>query len=191
MDFNGKRLLELCKITQLLIANGRIGHDTGLGEYTFIGCNGRSVVHYLLLSRDYFDNVINFQICAPTEFSDHSGLSFEIKCYLNEAENIANESHSSIKKLKWSCDKIEGFRQTLRENHMCYNEVSAMLDNSNTLDSVDQAVDKFSTLLFNDAFQHFGVTESNINRNNRTCYKQNEWYNDKCKTAKRNFMHAN
>ena len=64
-----------------------------------------------------------------------------------------------------------------------------MLDNSNTLDSVDQAVDKFSTLLFNDAFQHFGVTESNINRNNRTCYKQNEWYNGK--TAKRNFMHAN
>ena len=191
MDFNGKRLLELCKTTQLLIANGRIGHDTGLGEYTFIGCNGRSVVDYLLLSRDYFDNVVNFQICAPTEFSDHSGLSFEIKCYLNEAENIANESHSSIKKLKWSCDKIEGFRQTLRENHMCYNEVSAMLDNSNTLDSVDQAVDKFSTLLFNDAFQHFGVTESNINRNNRTCYKQNEWYNDKCKTAKRNFMHAN
>ena len=49
-----------------------------------------------------------------------------------------------------------------------------MLDNSNTLDSVDQAVDKFSTLLFNDAIQHFGVTESNINRNNRTCYKQNE-----------------
>ena len=56
-----------------------------------------------------------------------------------------------------------------------------MLDNSNTLDSVDQAVDKFSTLLFNDAFQHFGVTESNINRNNRICYKQNEWYNDNCK----------
>ena len=74
---------------------------------------------------------------------------------------------------------------------MCYNEMSAMLDNSNTLDSVDQAVDKFSTLLFNDAFQHFGVTESNINRNNRICYKQNEWYNDNCKTAKRNFMHAN
>ena len=85
--------------------------------------------------------------------------AYHLRCYLNEAENIANEQHSSIKRLKWSCDKVESFRQTLHENHTCYTKVSAMLGNSNTMDSVDQAVDKFSTLLFTGAFQHFGVTE--------------------------------
>ena len=47
LDFNGKRLLELYKTTELLIANGRIGQDANSGEYTFIGSNRRSVVDHL------------------------------------------------------------------------------------------------------------------------------------------------
>ena len=37
IDFYGKRLIELCKITNLLIANLRLGSDKGIGEFTFYG----------------------------------------------------------------------------------------------------------------------------------------------------------
>ena len=87
MDINGKRLLELCKTTQLLIANGRLGHDTGLGEYTSIGSNGRCVVDYLLLSRDYFDNVVNFQIPGHVAQS--------VTCLATDASLTANPGVAS------------------------------------------------------------------------------------------------
>ena len=40
LDKNGKSLLDLCR------ANGRIGEDAHVGDYTFTGDNGRSVIDY-------------------------------------------------------------------------------------------------------------------------------------------------
>ena len=57
---SGKRPPELCKATKLLIANGHCGLDAQLGEYTYIGENGRSVVDCLLLSREYLNEIVNF-----------------------------------------------------------------------------------------------------------------------------------
>ena len=46
-------------VTELLIANGRLGEDAHEGNYTFNGDNGRSVVDYLLLSHNDFDTISN------------------------------------------------------------------------------------------------------------------------------------
>ena len=50
LDNYGRRLLDLCKSTDLLIANGRLGDDKDIGEFTYVTSRGRSVVDYLLLS---------------------------------------------------------------------------------------------------------------------------------------------
>ena len=126
-------MLKLCRTTELLIANGRLGHDANLGEYTFIGDRGRSVVDYLLTLCDFLDSIVNFRICSPTEFSDHSALSFKLNCHVNSVENYDNE-YSTFKKLRWKCDKTETFRQTLSANVDCYNEVYSVLDDAITCD---------------------------------------------------------
>lgn len=50
LDNYGRRLLDLCKATNLLIANGRLGDDKDIGEFTCVTNRGRCTVDYLLLS---------------------------------------------------------------------------------------------------------------------------------------------
>ena len=192
LDNNGKRLLELCKSTELLIANGRIGLDSQVGDYTYIGGNGRSVVDYLLLSRDYFEQILNFYVCDPTEFSDHCALVFKINCNtVNSNTNKSEQTETSTEKLLWQNDRANNFRQTLISNIDSYNEVLSNFDSINPIDSLDTVVGSFSNLLFNDAFSHFGKTYTqNKKCNSSLNSKSNEWYNNDCKTAKQEFTDA-
>ena len=75
MDNYGRRLLDLCKSADLLIANGRSGDDKDIGEFTCVTSRGRSVVDYLLLSLYDFD-CVSLGICDIDEHSDHSALYF-------------------------------------------------------------------------------------------------------------------
>ena len=124
-----------------MIANGRIGLDAQLGEYTYIGENGRSVVDYLLLSRAQFDQIVNFSVCDPTEFSDHCALLFIIDCHNLSGDACENETETPINKLIWQDDKIEDFRQTLISNIDLYADTLSVFDTTNPIDSLDTAVD--------------------------------------------------
>ena len=44
LDRKGKQLLELCQATSLIIGNGRLHSDLGIGEYTYHSHNGASVL---------------------------------------------------------------------------------------------------------------------------------------------------
>ena len=46
----GLQLLDLCKTANLLILNGRVGSDKGMGEYTRMDTTGNSVVDYVINS---------------------------------------------------------------------------------------------------------------------------------------------
>jgi len=50
---HGKRLLEICRSTDLRILNGRVSGDS-LGRATFHGRNGTSVVDYAICTKIYF-----------------------------------------------------------------------------------------------------------------------------------------
>lgn len=71
LDANGKRILQLCKTTNLLIGNGRMSCDHITGDSTFYNNNGTSVDYFLLKYED-FKLVKHFQIMSPNEFSDQS-----------------------------------------------------------------------------------------------------------------------
>ena len=43
----GCRLIELCRIVGLLILNGRIGSDKGIGDFSRDSTTGKSVVDYV------------------------------------------------------------------------------------------------------------------------------------------------
>ena len=56
----GRRLIEFCKIYSIYIANGRIGNDKNIGNFTCIGLQGCSVIDYLMMSADLFNKTVNF-----------------------------------------------------------------------------------------------------------------------------------
>ena len=66
-DNYGRRLLDLCKSTGLIIANGRLGADKYIGDFTCITPRGQSVVDYILLAFSDFGCVSHFSICDADE----------------------------------------------------------------------------------------------------------------------------
>ena len=50
LDNYGRRLLDLCKSTGLIIVNGRLGADKYIGDFTCITPRGQSVMDYFLLA---------------------------------------------------------------------------------------------------------------------------------------------
>ena len=52
VNSNGRLLLDFCKGTGLRIANGRVGHNANIGECTYVGRNGISLIDYILVSQD-------------------------------------------------------------------------------------------------------------------------------------------
>ena len=61
----GHELLEFCKTCLLFIANGRLGTDRNIGQFT---CKDASVVDYALVSYNMFDDVLDFNVFEYNEF---------------------------------------------------------------------------------------------------------------------------
>ena len=72
---HGPRLTDFCKATDLIIFNGRLGHDHGLGEFTRDDMIGRGVVDYAIGSPVMFNQVNFFKVLDKVPESDHQPLS--------------------------------------------------------------------------------------------------------------------
>ncbi len=61
LNARGKDLLDLCKLHNLIITNGRKTGDI-FGKYTCHNWNGSSVVDYFLCPTSFFDRIIEFSV---------------------------------------------------------------------------------------------------------------------------------
>ena len=106
IDKHGRDLLDLCKSTNMVILNGRIGLDKGIGHFTRVDTTGCSVVDYLLSSISMIDEVKHFAVHPKLPESDHLALTYSIK--LNRAKPDAltqNPTHwSPIFKYVWDAE---------------------------------------------------------------------------------------
>ena len=59
---NGKRLIKLCKMSDINIANGKIGRDKILGNFTCHTSNGQSTIDYTIVSMELFPNIVHFYV---------------------------------------------------------------------------------------------------------------------------------
>lgn len=189
LDNYGRRLLDMCKSTGLVIANGRLGADKDTGEFTCVTGRGRSVVDYFLLSFSDFDCVSHFNICDVDEHSDHSGLHICLK--LNNTESIfcsTKTTSSPVRKLVWACENQDLFRNTLLNGIEKYNDLIFGLETDSS--QVNEVIENFSTLIFEDAYQYFGKSAYIEHNQQKKENISNPWFDNTCKTAKQNFNRA-
>ena len=59
---NGRRLTEICQIFNMHIANGRLGSDRGVGEFTCHTSQGDSTVDYIIMSSELLSIVTDFVV---------------------------------------------------------------------------------------------------------------------------------
>jgi len=66
------------------VVNGRLYHNFDVGAYTFVNNNGASVVDYLLTNECNCSCISDFSIHSLNEWSDHTPLSFSIRCKIGQ-----------------------------------------------------------------------------------------------------------
>ena len=54
VNCSGNKLLDLCRIGNLNIVNGRMGDDAGVGSLTYMSSTGCSLIDYAIMSYDFF-----------------------------------------------------------------------------------------------------------------------------------------
>ena len=62
LNNNGRKLIELCKISDLKIVNGRVGRDKHIGNYTGYTSRVKSTIDYALVSMDVSSSIEDFYI---------------------------------------------------------------------------------------------------------------------------------
>ena len=73
-DSSGLRLLNICKEASLRIVNGRLGLDKEQWNFTYQSVLGKSVIDYILLQPEMFDDVMHFAI-LQTDIYSANGIS--------------------------------------------------------------------------------------------------------------------
>ena len=71
LNSNGTCLIDFCRQTGKRIANGRVGSDAGVGECTYIGSSGASLIDYVLVPEELLTNFVTFDVFDPNPISDH------------------------------------------------------------------------------------------------------------------------
>ena len=96
----GKLLLELCKNTGLIIANGRIYQDKHRGSFTYYNINGKSVIDYMLFDPNCYNMITDFAIAPKLVESDHCLIEFglEIEPLCNTHESMKDYDHVTVYK---------------------------------------------------------------------------------------------
>ena len=119
VDTHGRFPLELCKAIGLLILNGRIGHDKGIGACTRINETSATLVDYVIASPGLFPSVNEFRINRKFPESDHLPISFSIKSN-KPVESIDNKDMSGWKphiKYMWSECDLDHLGTALQDEH--------------------------------------------------------------------------
>ena len=147
INARGKDLVNLCKSADLRILNGRTIGDL-MGDYTVIKSNGKSVVDYNIVSKQFLHNIIHFRVGDPNYLSDHNFLESVIRCELND--NITKVKKSPMRRMYdrfiWEMDSSVFFNEAINDNDtkgMIRNFLENQYDENNT----NIAVNDFTSIL--------------------------------------------
>ena len=186
LDPNGRRLLELCKSTGLLIANGRLHTDNGIGEFTFCSRGGMSVVDYLLVNNNDMSYVNSFEIVDLNEFSDHSAVKFSIETLVKGVSTTDEPCDvESAKRIVWDKTRADEFKNRLVEKDTDLNNLIENMDNH----SIEESVNCFTIFLHNCAMDVFGKNKY-VKKQKRSCKERKPWFNARCSEARDEFVQA-
>ena len=85
-NVQGLQLIDFCKDTGVLIMNGRLRVDKGIGGYTRLGVGESGVVDYIIGSPEMFDMIHEFEVGKKVPESDHLPLAFSLTCNIDETD---------------------------------------------------------------------------------------------------------
>ena len=113
------QLIEFCKTTGMLILNGRISHDRGIGCFTRDDTTGRSVVDYAIASPVILKSVSYFKVSCKFPESDHRPVSISLTCSHSSAHKTGQDFDNEwelCNKYFWSREVLNDLADVLADN---------------------------------------------------------------------------
>lgn len=181
VNARGRKILDFCSTSGMYIANGRLGEDKNLGEFTCVTSRGSSVVDYLMMNEMTYSRITDFRVDEPY-LSDHCPLFFKVQV-MNKVCRMGpirpNDLPKMPTRIVWDDTKQNAFTQSLHQ-HSSLNDVIQLCNTGN----VDKAVEMLNYTVF-DAAKAAGmrIHEPRDKRTQANTHK--EWYDKPCGDSKR------
>lgn len=156
MNNNGRHLIDLCKSRGMLIINGRISEDKGVGNFTrYDHSDAPSVVDFVVSNAKCFKEFEYFKVHPKLPESDHLPIMFSLKCNRITSKNdecVDNElyMYEPLQKIGWRKSDLDGIEKALLDNislnHLnIFHESMLQLQSPNTVgvaltDYINQAI---------------------------------------------------
>ena len=195
INTNGRKLLEFCKLNGLRIGNGRIGLDYGVGQYTYIGSTGSSLIDYVIVTPSLLDCFTSFQVCEPNIISDHCAVEFSLSSRreIDHARPIETGSYESKRK-KYVCgdDKGADYKLRLDIEEAAFSALNIHLAQAVLPQDIEQSIDKFANLMSkicDPLFPKYVGSPGNKSIPEERTKKQ-PWFDDECLKFRNDFYTA-
>ena len=179
MNNHGKCLIELCKATDLIILNGRIGEDAGTGRCTHFNSKSHGVLDYMLASPLLLHKIKRFKICEPFPDSDHAPLELKIACTFDKFNNNSLISpHVWEKQLKYVWQRADLCKlKTAITDFTSMEYRNDYTQSLSRIDNTDLVAKKFDSFISQACQRVFHLKEIRQVRG----YKNAKWFDTECK----------
>lgn len=138
----GKWLLDLCVTKHLFIVNGRVTGNT-IGNFTYYGPNGSSVVDYFITHQPIFSLINYMKVHELSSISDHCAISLNIRIPGITKKNCNSEKAKQLNspslRFCWSRDSSHKFQCALNVNQLKLNDIC-----NNKYDKSPSGIDLFT-----------------------------------------------
>ena len=147
---NGRNLLQFCKAHNLRLCNGRFGDDKGVGKFTYIGHNGKSVIDYVIMSPSLIHSITRFYVDEPNILSDHCAVYFSLRT-ITKADDITdnriNAGKHISKKYVWDSEKADDFKFNIDSNAVAFMNLQHQLSSAVSGQDIDCNLADFTILM--------------------------------------------
>ena len=186
----GYRLLELCKSHSIYILNGRLGKDSGVGEFT---SSESTVIDYAIGSLPLFKCVSDFYV-APFDalLSDvHNPICLTITCPVELTINPSGDKAASpptphCERIRpWTDARSSDFRNQLQAVNI--EEINRLLDQEDA--SVSDINKQLASVLISSARVALGV-RGQLKRDRANRSRRQRWFDEDCRSHRRDYFKA-
>ena len=181
LNNHGKRLLEICRNTDLRILNGRVSGDS-LGRPAFHSKSSVSVIDYAICDQDLFRHIANFTVKEPSSYSDHSPIITWINFNTinqNPVAPIINDTLLHLpKQFIWENESPQKFRATLQTEHI-QRMINEFLDDTVPSENVITSLDAVETIFTTTSKRCLKIKTTKKRRHKISFNKK--WFDKECR----------
>ena len=192
---SGRKLVEMCKLHELCIINGRIGSDKNIGDLT---CAGASTVDYMICTPDLLHNIKDFTIGIfdPLLSDKHSPINISINLENNYHVNTTttteeNSTDECIIKCKWDDSKKVEYQMSFDESKIdiIYQTLSSANNMDVSQDTIDNITNDLKEIFMEPAKTTGMYKEHRPPKVHKKRRLNKPWFNNECKLSKNNYKH--